>query len=108
MLQGTEGKRVLIEVFGFADEVEDEVAAADVVQKIGEELGPERVVAHVLNNAAAVGVCVSLNKLFRSGAGEPLQQQNFDGSVPGGVDERFVGEYGVREGCGSEQQKPQP
>jgi hypothetical protein len=42
------------------EEREEEVAGADVVSEIGEELVAERVVAEVLNGAAAVGVGVGL------------------------------------------------
>jgi hypothetical protein len=42
---------------------ENEVAGADVVSEVGEELVAEGIVAKVLNGAAAIGVAVSLLQL---------------------------------------------
>ena len=51
------------------EERENEVARADVVSEIGEELVAEGVVTEVLNSAAAVGVAVSFLKLGFSEGG---------------------------------------
>src|SRR5579863_4017738 len=60
------------------------------MRKVAEEFGAERIVAHVLDNRAAVGVSVRLSKLFRRQIGEPFQQDRLQRSVPDCVDYRFM------------------
>ena len=54
--EGADGEGELVGVFGVAEEVDDEVAGADVVGEIGKEGVAEGIVADVLDDAAAVGV----------------------------------------------------
>ena len=51
-----ERERVLVDVARLADHRLDEVAGADVVQQVAEEMAAERVVAEILNHRSAVGV----------------------------------------------------
>jgi hypothetical protein len=44
----------------------DEVSAAHVVEKIGKQTTSEGIVAHVLNDAASIGIAVSFAELLRS------------------------------------------
>ena len=76
---------------GVVQEREDEVAGADVVGKVGEELVAEGVVAEVLNGAAAVGVGVCFLELGFSKCWEVLEKDGTDGLLPGEVDELLVG-----------------
>ena len=66
--QCSQSESILIKVLGFADQVEDEIAAADVMCQIAEELAAERIIPQILNNASSVGVCVCLRQLFRGGS----------------------------------------
>ncbi len=50
-----------------------------------------RIVAEVLDGAAAVGVGVGLTDLGFGESGKTLEQKGTDGLIPGEVDELFVG-----------------
>jgi hypothetical protein len=84
---------------------ENEVAGADVVGEVGEELVAEGIVAEVLNGAAAVGVTVSLLELRFGECGEVLEQKRTDGLLPGEVDQLLMGLDRVGDGrrCREEQ-----
>ena len=60
-----DGEGQLVGVVRIAEEVDDEVAGADVVGEVGEEEVAEGVVADVLNDAATVGVGAGLLELRR-------------------------------------------
>jgi hypothetical protein len=62
---------VFIQVLGFADRVENKIAAPDIVGQIAEELTAERIIPQILDNASSVGVGVCLLQLFRCGGREP-------------------------------------
>ncbi len=57
------GKGKLVGVLGIAEEVDDEVAGADVVRQVGEEGVAEGIVANVLNDGACIGVGACLFQL---------------------------------------------
>ena len=77
---------------------ENEVAGADVVGEVGEELVAEGIVAEVLNGAAAVGVTVGLLKLDFGEGGETLEQNRADGLFPGEIDQLLMGLDRVGDG----------
>src|ERR1700683_2472037 len=55
MRQGPESKRVVVDVVGIAQQRLDEVAGSNVVNQVAEKLAAERIVAHVLDGASAIG-----------------------------------------------------
>src|SRR6185369_1993641 len=74
----TQSERVFIEILRFSEQRFDEVAASYVVHEVGEELASERVITHVLNNRAAIGVSVRLSQLLGGRMRKPFQQHWFD------------------------------
>src|SRR5580698_11005529 len=70
----------------------DKVAGADVVGQVRDELVAERVVANILDDAACIGVRASLFQLCRGNTRIPAAQQRHDRTLPGKVDQLFVGE----------------
>src|SRR5437870_2146065 len=52
----TEGESILVDILSVSPQSLDEIAAADVMRKVAEKGAAVRVVAHVLNDGAAVGV----------------------------------------------------
>ena len=95
MGEGADGEGEFVGGLGVAQKREDEVAGADVVGEVGEELVAEGVVAEVLDSTATVGVAVGLLDLRLGEMGEALEQDGADGGFPGEVDELFVGLDGV-------------
>jgi hypothetical protein len=89
--EGADGEGKLVRGLGVVQEREDEVAGADVVGEVGEELVAEGVVAEVLNGTAAIGIGVRFLKLGFSKCGEVLEKDGTDGLLPGEVDELLVG-----------------
>ena len=82
--KSAEGKGIFVEVGGFLDEIDDEVAAANVVGEVAEIFAAEGIVAHVLHDGAAVGEGVGLledrhrwrrESVFSAGAGEYLSRR---------------------------------
>jgi hypothetical protein len=84
---------------------ENEVAGADVMGEVGEELVAEGIVAEVLNGAAAVGVAVGLLKLGFAECRETLEQKRTDGLLPGEVDQLLMGLNRVRDGRRSREEQ---
>ena len=60
--EAAEGEGVLVEVLRLADQADDEIARADVVHEVAEQLAAERVVAHVLDDRPGIGVGVRLEE----------------------------------------------
>ena len=77
---------------------ENEVAGADVMGEVGEELVAEGIVAEVLDGAAAVSIGVGLLELGLREGGVVLEENGADGLLPGEIDEFLVGLDGVRDG----------
>ena len=100
MGQRAQGEGVLVKIARLPHQRHHEIAAADVVHQVAEQPAPERVVAHVLHDAAAVGVSVGFGQLVRSGGGIERQQHRLDGILPSRVHDRFVGQnrIGVQRG----------
>src|SRR5579872_2118062 len=103
--EGAEREGVLVEVFLFAEEIHDEIAAADVVDQVAEEMAAEWVVAHVLEYAAGIGIAMRFLQLFRFGLGIPGQQQRLDVGIPSRVDDGFVSEDGIAVEGGCQKQE---
>ncbi len=59
------GEGKLVGVLGIAEEVDDEVAGADVMCQVGDERVAERIVANILNDAACIGVGACLLPALR-------------------------------------------
>ena len=57
--QGAEREGVLIEVLRLVNQGVDEVAAADIMHEVTKWFAAERIIAHVLDDAAAIGKSVS-------------------------------------------------
>jgi hypothetical protein len=89
--EGADGEGELIGSLCVVQERENEVAGADVVGEVGEELVAEGIVAEVLNGAAAVGVAVSLLELGFGEGRESLEEERANGLFPGEVDEFLMG-----------------
>ena len=96
--QRSQRKCILVDVLRLSNQVQNEVAAADVMRQIAVELAAERIIAQILNDASAVGVCVRLGQLIRGGSGKSLQQQGLYRAIPSGIDNGFVGENGIGRG----------
>ena len=62
------------------------------MKQIAEQLAAERIVAHILDNAAAVCVCVRLDQLVRGRIWESFQQQRLDILIPSAIDNRLMGQ----------------
>ena len=88
----------LVSILGIAKEMNDEVAGADVMGQVGDEGVAERIVANVLNDAARIGVGACLFQLFCGDAGIPAAQQRHDRTLPGQVDQLFVGKERISPG----------
>ena len=72
------------------------LAATAAQDRRAEQLTIERIIAHVLNDASAVGVCVRLRQLILGGNGKSSQAQGLNlialsQVIPSG----FVGENGI-------------
>src|SRR5580658_1905622 len=93
--EGAQRESVVVQILRIADQGADEIGSADVVSEVAEKLAAERVVAHVLNHGAAIGVTVRRLQLFGGGVGKSRKKKRFDRVVPGGVNERFVRENPV-------------
>ena len=78
-------------VWALRRRLKDEVAGADVVGEVGEEGVAERIVAEVLDGAAAIGVGVGLMELGFGEGGVVFEEDGADGLLPGEVDQLFMG-----------------
>src|SRR6185312_4920231 len=98
--ESAERESIFVKVRGVPQERFHEVATAHVVEKIAEELIAERIVAHVLQNASAVGVGVGLLQVLFRGVREALEQQGLNVVVPHQVHDLLVGQHRIarREG----------
>ena len=110
----SQGKCIAVKVFGIAEESQDEVAAAHVVRQIAEEEASMRVVTHVLDDGAAIGITVRFFDFVRGRAGKTLQQERANIGVPDAINDRFMGQDGVgaslagiAQGQGQDQEQDQ-
>ena len=56
MGQRSQGEGVFVDVLRITEQSFNEISAANVVNQVAEELAAKRIVAHVLNDGAAIGV----------------------------------------------------
>src|SRR5271154_4627820 len=93
--ESTQCKCIFVQIVGLGDKRENEIAAPNVVREITKESAAERIIAHVLNDCASVGVGMRLLQFFWSRAGETLQQCRPNSITPRCIDDRFMGQDGV-------------
>ena len=103
--QSAQREGILVEVLRFANHVEHKIAAAHIVHQIAEEFAAERIIPHVLDDAAGVGVGVGLNQIFGGGLRPTFKKQRLDVLVPSRIDDGFVGENGIALQRGTQQQQ---
>ena len=65
---------VFVDIARFPKQIIDEIAGADVVRELAEEFIAEGIEAHVLHDAAAVGIRVGFAELGVRGTGKTRQQ----------------------------------
>src|SRR5580704_15984283 len=98
MSQCADSECVLVEVFSVAKQSLHKISASHVVRKVAEEMASVRVIAHVLDDRAAVGIGLRLAQLLFRGTRKTSQQERLDVRLPNGIDDRFVGENRVGTG----------
>ena len=97
VFQRAQSECIFVQVLRFADQFRDEIAAADVMGEIAEKAAAERIISHILNDAAPIRVSVRLLQLLRRRSGKPFEKQFLEGSIPDRIDDRFVGENRIAE-----------
>src|SRR5438034_11139857 len=75
------------------------------MEQVSEFVVAKRVIANVLNDAAAVSLGMSFLDLLLSSRWEALEERGANGGVPGDVDEFFVRMHAVPEEILGRQQK---
>src|SRR6266404_2076526 len=90
-----EGERVLNDVFGVPQQRKDEIAAADVMREVAEEGAAIWVVAHILNDRAAVSVGLRPAEILFGRLREFLPEERLDMRLPSSIDDGFVRENSV-------------
>lgn len=69
-----ERKSVAVKVLGIAQQSQDKVPAPHIVRQVAEEITSVRVIAHVLDNGAAICIAMGFLDFFPRSVGEPLQE----------------------------------
>ncbi len=90
MRHGPERKSVLVFALRFPKHYLNQIAAADIVEKIRKEKAPQGIVAEVLDDRPPVGKAASLRQLLGSRGRIARQQQRLDCRVPGRVDDGLM------------------
>src|SRR5437660_464394 len=90
--KSTQGKRQFVQVLGIANQFLDKVSTANIVDKVAEELVAVRIITHVLNQAAAVGISVGLAQIVFGRVRIAAQQYLFDVRVPKKIDDLLMRE----------------
>src|SRR5690348_451326 len=75
------------------------------MKEVTEKFAAERVIAHVLDDGACIGIGMSFRQLVRRALWEALQQEWLNAGVPCAVDNRLMCEDGIRAGCGGERRE---
>src|SRR5713226_8306437 len=83
---------VLIEIFRVSQQSQDEIAAANVMCEVAKKGAAVWVVAHILNDGAAVGVGLCPAQILLGRLREFLQQQRPDVRLPSRIDDGLMGE----------------
>ena len=73
----------------------DEIAGAYVMQQVAEEMASERIVAKILDDAAAIGVRSRIEELLGRDTRKARDQHLADRAVPERVDVGLVGQHGI-------------
>src|SRR5713226_3040218 len=105
--QSAERECVFIQVLRIADQRLDEVAAANVVHQIAEEMTAVRIIAQVLNDRAAKGEAMSLAQFVGSGVWKALEEQRTNAGIPSSINEGFVRENRITMNLGKKTYKQQ-
>src|SRR5215472_8250595 len=95
MRQRAKGERQFVDVLRVVNQLQDKVAAADVMEQVTEKLVAGRIVTHILNQAAAVGIGMGAAQVIFCGIGITLQKETLEVALPDEVDYLLVGEHGV-------------
>src|SRR6266576_6911927 len=90
MRQRAERERILVQIGGLGQKIQYQIAAANVVRQVADEPMAERVIAHILDDCAAIGVSMRLSKIVRARIRKSLQQEGLYIVFPGSVDDRLV------------------
>src|ERR1700745_2038415 len=92
MRQRTHRESIFVDIGGIAKQGLNKITAADIMNKVTEVLAAERVVTHVLHNAAAVCVGMSLAQIVFGSLRKALAQQRRNLVIPGDVHDLLMGE----------------
>ena len=94
--QGADSKSKFVDVLRIAQECLNEVAAANVMREVAKEGLSVRIVAHVLNDRASIGIGLRTAQIFLGSLWKFLEKQGLYVRLPGGIDDSFVGKDCVR------------
>ena len=68
------------------------------MHEVAEELAVERIIAHILDDGAPIGVRMGLAQLLFGSLGKPHEQQRLDSVRPVTIDDLLVTENGIGGG----------
>ena len=88
--ESAKGEGVFVDVFAFAQELDDKVSAANVVDKVAEFTITKRIVAEVLDDGTAIGVGVRIFDLVVCETGITGKQERPDFVDPKQIDNLFM------------------
>src|SRR2546429_2346134 len=91
MRERTKRKGVFRSVLRVVQQRPDEIAAANIMRQVAEKWAAVRVVAHILNNGAAVRIGLRPAQVLLRSLRILFQKQGLDVAVPGRVNDRFMG-----------------
>src|SRR2546429_5903283 len=95
MRERTDGEGVFVDILSVSQKRVDEVAVADIMREAAEKGAAVRVVAHILNDGAAVGVGLGPAQILLGCLRKFLLKERFDVRFPSRIDDGFVREDGV-------------
>src|SRR5580700_11384842 len=87
-----------VQVLCIAKQSLHKISASHVVRQVAEKMAAVWVIAHVLDDRAAVGIGLRLTQLLFSGSRKTGEQKRLDMCFPNRIDDGFVGEYGIGAG----------
>src|ERR1700744_4120660 len=98
MRAGSGRKGVVVKIVRFLSIVEqgkDKVTTPCVMDKVAEELAAKRIVAHVLDDGATVGLGVDFTQLIVGSVRKAFEKQRAKSIWPAGVNDGFVSKNGI-------------
>ena len=95
MRRGAERKSIFIQILRVVDQGLDQIGAAHIVRQIAVKMAAERIVAKILNDAAAVRVGVRFVELIFGSVGKTLRQNRQDCVDPKRIYNRLMGQDGI-------------